>query len=677
MRKATCGSLLVAVVSLLVFSFQAFILFDQGYPYGTNSSFTIEQINTETKTDAQEIIQLAASESRANIFKDQPADTNSFYGRTLFAFVGDPDKYQQNYAEGYPNFSSASFATKISDQSEISTEDLRGSYYVSGDEQQVSAILETLNTNNIVAAPEDILMTEVLLLAIGKSHMAITLLVVFLASVLALVFSVVQHRKVYALKQIHGYSALSNYGVELRTLSASYLGIVTVSVLVLLAVLWKVNHLAQLVRFLTFLFAALVIFYLLLVICLIAAVALFDSVDVPRVLKGEKPVIRLGVFAAITQVVALVMCISSLVGSLDRIDAVKDSLSASRAWTEDSPLYVLRLSVTGTHEDDEAAAPLLTEIVNDFESKGKVLLSESKRVPETSNQYAYGGSRSLIVNNEYLSRQSIKASDGQIIPQISEEQDLFALLIPDSYSGDTDELVRSYQDELRSTCRIGLSESQVCDPKAVIYRTKSNQQLPTYGLTADLPVEYQRKAMIEDPVILVLTAKSQLIAPLDYLSYASKGTLLFEDYALLKQELDSAGILGAFQGIDNAADAVNQSVNLSKQETTVDRFNIFFAIVILFLCLLILAILYCERNKQIIFLRLIHGYRFIRRHASYMVVSAVLCAASATIAIAFHGSYSLRALSVAIGLACMSWILAIAVMRYYETFYKADCIKQG
>lgn len=677
MKKAVWASQAIAIVALLIFSFQAFVMLDQAQAYGTRSSFVIERIDAASKDSARQAINSIAQDLHINIFKEQAQRSNSFYGRTLFVFTGDAQGYAAIYGSGYPNFSAGSFSTQLADQDQLDSEDLRGNYFISAGPGTLQQVLDLLEQNNIVAHGANVSFASAVLLAVGRTHMAASIAVSALAAALALVFWVAQNRKVYALKKIHGYRAASNFGSALKLLTCVFVALVLPCTAVLVLLMGWINHFAQLGRYLLLVLALLGSLYVALALVTLLAVALFSHIRVPRVIKGEKPAIKLGVIAGMAQMLVMVLCITSLTTSLARLDSISSSLEVAGVWTQDEPLYVLRLSVTGTHEDDEKTAPVLASLVEDFEAQGKALLSHLERHPQTSDAYAIGGACSLLVNNEYLSRQQVLDSNGEAIVPVSGDVGSFTLLVPESYTGDVDALASSYEQALTQDSKLGRSGAEAVAAHAQVLRTQAGQLLPTYGQTADQPVEYQRQASLEDPVIAVVPAASGLIAPLTYLSYASQGSLLFEDYSLLESALASAGVMDAFQGIDNAADSVLRSIRNSQQEQLIDRMNIGFASVVLVFCLLVLAGLYCERQKKINFVRLIHGYRFIRRHAGYLLLTGLICVLSAHISLVLGGTYTPATVGAALGSALLAWLVSLTFLRHYERSYRADYIKQG
>ncbi|AFV91025.1 hypothetical protein PACID_32650 [Acidipropionibacterium acidipropionici ATCC 4875] len=74
--------------------------------------------------------------------------------------------------------------------------------------------------------------------------------------------------------------------------------------------------------------------------------------------------------------------------------------------------------------------------------------------------------------------------------------------------------------------------------------------------------------------------------------------MLFFDADDLNQRLTSAGIRGHFQGIDNAADAVTETLAASRLEQRMDVFGISLGMVVLVLATMVSAAVYCDRHRR-------------------------------------------------------------------------------
>ncbi|MEW6893549.1 hypothetical protein [Trueperella pyogenes] len=105
-------------------------------PYGTRSIFTISRVDTATKADAISAVSNIAKKNKVNIVKIQPKLEDAAFSRILYVFKGDEDAYEEIYGAGYPDFSPDTGSVEIRDASQLTTEDIRGKYAISGEMYQ-------------------------------------------------------------------------------------------------------------------------------------------------------------------------------------------------------------------------------------------------------------------------------------------------------------------------------------------------------------------------------------------------------------------------------------------------------------------------------------------------------------------------------------------------------------
>ncbi|AZR01387.1 DUF1430 domain-containing protein [Trueperella pyogenes] len=680
MHRLTRFFILLSVFIFFITAQTALTVLDGDMPYGTRSIFTISRVDTATKADAISAVSNIAKKNKVNIVKIQPKLEDAAFSRILYVFKGDEDAYEEIYGAGYPDFSPDTGSVEIRDASQLTTEDIRGKYAISGGNVSVDEIVSDLNAAHLVAESiySALIIVDLGLLAIGRTHLAGVIAIVLVTLVLLVSYGVSQQKKIYAVRKIHGHSKRSNLLYSLSQILRDFIVAVLVIFVGGSCYLYVRNGFAQFARFWLICSAWLVFLAAFITVVTVCAVILFGSVNVPRAIKGEKDVVKVGVLSAVVQVAVIVIVTAVLNSSIARIAALNDALKADAVWHEGEPLYKINLSLTGTREDDLAVAPLFADMVGALENDGKVLLVfQDSQFAGLPSPYYFGAEKSLVVNNNYLGRQNIVDTTGKRLSQLPEEKDTFFLLIPENYPGDAEQLGNEYSEYLSHSCRFDVEDKSLgCSPRVNIIRTKAGQTLPTYGKTKDMPVDDQRPALVEDPVVAVVSAKSELLGPMIYLSYSSTENLLFEDVNTLKARLIQKDILSHFQGIDNAADAVARSVQLTRQQISLDILSMILASIAFVVSTFILAMVYCDRNKKMIFVRKIHGFRYYARHRAYIYMCAALCALSAAAAVAiYHPNLLMDSMRAGI-VAAIALGIALGVLTVYEKRMQADYIKR-
>lgn len=683
MHRIAAAAVWMAIAFTAIVAFQVVVTVDEVQPAGTRTAFDVVALDASSKGVAVETIDAAARGLHRNVYKVQPDPQGSMQGRVLFAFVGDPDAFEARGGDRYEDVSPTTMSTRVLSSSQITTEDLRGRYVSDASAEEIDRMVETLTEQGVEARRADVGAPALLAYSVSQANLTGPFVVILLALGLALSYSAARHRKVYAVRELHGYRRASDVGAELRSATVVFAAGTVVTVVVGLPTLAMYNglhHLATLARVAA---VALTVLYLVVVALVVVAVVSTPRGDVPDVLKGERATVREGVLAAVTQVVVLAVVIATTSAATARLDAVGGTLAELGRWTTGDPLYALRLSTTGTHQDDLTAAPGLAEAITALDERGEVLLVgfQGDLTDDTDGAAAAApsGARSLLVNDAYLERETVLDTDGRRIRHLDGGPDRFTLLVPQSYPGDVDALLGEYVTYFRDfACTSGDPDPDAsCSPVGTVVRTAAGQQLFAYNGTGFLPAQMQERMFVDDPVVAVLQVDSGLLSPMEYLSYASRDDVLFGDPSTLDRELRAHGVAGAFQGIDNAADAVTTSVALSQRQLRMDAVGLVLGWVVLVLSSVVMVTVYCDRRRRPMFVELIHGRSFVERHWRYAVAAGCLSLVGTGVAgvvgnALTHGrDVATAAISVAVQL-----VVALTAVTVFEARFRADFVKR-
>lgn len=677
-------ALVVSIFFTALLSFQVFITVDDAQPAGTQSAFSVERVDSLSKQAAIRTIEAAASNTGTNIYKIQPGARDSTRSRTLFAFLGDHRQFQQQSGFAYFTFSSQPLSTTVTTADQITTEDLRGRYVTTADHAQTATILAALHRAKITAGDDTVPGPQLFLYALGPGNLGAAFVVVYVALALAIAYSETTNRRAHAIKSLHGYSRAPILGAELTSAGMAFGVGLAALVAIGVPVLGAVTGFHQMWRFAGVLDTGLGIlaaFTALLVTALGGAATLRHRV--PEVIKGERLPLADGVLAILAQVIVLAVVLGSVSGAMWRIEAVTRTTHELGRWTQMTPAYALRLNTAGQHGDNVHDAPALASIIDRMDRQGKVLMAgyEGGQLANGGADVQPsdpGGANSMIVNPTYLKVQPVLDADSHRISSVATGRDNFTLLVPTSYHGDLDTLLATYTTYFKGfACLLGAPKgTPPCHPRGRVIRTATGQTLFTYKGTTAGPAELQDRLSLDDPVLVVVAPSSGLIGPSQYLSYTSQDAVLFFDAAELDRQLTRAGICGSFQGIDNAADAVTDTLAASRLEQRMDMFGIPLGTLVLVLATMVSAAVYCGRRRRTSFVQLIHGYGFTRRHGTLLAGDLILASLTAAAALAIGHMHRPRDLAAAAILIAAQVGVAAAFVRVYEARSRADFIKR-
>ncbi len=672
----------MSVLVALIVAFQIFTVRDEAQPAGTSQAFSVQEIRTESKAEAVAVIQSVASSMQCNIYKVQPSSTNSNSARTLYAFVGDVQLFDRNGGYHYPTFSQQLNRTIVRSSTDITTQDLRGRYVLELQSDAMAELLSRLEKGGVLAQESSLSGWGIAAFGLTQGHLLGPIAIVVVSLVLVIANATTRNRKVHAIKRLHGYSSARILVAEAWQLTRIFLFSAASAALLATIFLAAYNQLAQFSEFAGQVGVVWGFLYVTLLAVLVGAYVFLPRLNIPAVLAGERATRRNAVLAAMTQVAVMAILVATTSAALGRIDNLQDFSRVENHWREGQPLYALRLSVQSTHADDMADAPGLFEVFSQMEQSGSMLMAGYKggaqSIPEIPPQ-APEGDASLIVNNAFLAREAIRDDQGRVIEGLPEENNQFTLLVPASYGGDTEALLDDYVEYFHTfACVVGREdEDYSCDPEGHVARTMPGQDVFIFNGTYFLPAEMQERLTLHDPVVAVVSTRSGLVSPMEYLSYMSRDDVLVADPDGVDRALMSAGIRDIVQGIDNAADAVDASIDISRRELFIDTFSLAFGWLAIALAVSVGVAVYCDRRKRQLFVEYIHGYTFLKRHGSFIALAALLSSAGVAIAGTLGGSdVGVRELAAAGTALCLQVALAVIAVRYYERKFRGDMIKR-
>ncbi|OZG50307.1 hypothetical protein BOCO_0824 [Bombiscardovia coagulans] len=672
------------MVLMALYTFQVMITLDQMQPAGTSTSFAVEEVTAASKKAALAEIQRSAEDLHINIYKIQPDAHDSYRSRVLFVFVGDVTAFYEHGGYAYPTFSAADQKTQVRPASAINTEDVRGSYAASANATQLESIGARLRAAGIQTRQEENSLLSALVYSLGQGSMAAPLVIVAATLIVAIGYDTSRNRKIHAIKTLHGYGRAPILCSELTDFGAvSLFGLIALALLGLPVLFWY-THGNQLGRFLSVLLGGegyLLLFCVLSLLVLGGAASLRDSI--PEVIKGQGAVIRDGVLAAVVQVVVLAVMFGTASGALNRIEAVRHTEDQLGRWSSLPSAYVLRLLVHRHHADDVEEAPKLLRIIQDMDKQGQVLLvdhsvQEVQQVTGQSSSASYelGGSRSMLVNPRYLGIETVLDTAGKPLHVGEQPEGTFTLLVPDSYDGNIQELKDTYIDRFTQICSTPVNACTSAPIQGKVIRIKSGQALATFHGTQFMPAEDQQDLTVTDPVLAVVSPSAGVPGAIDYLSYASRAEVLFFDADGLDRRLTQAGIREGYQGIDNAADSVAVTLSMTKREQRGDVLGLLVGAFATLLSTLVCTSVYSQKRRRASFVEMIHGYGFLRRHASFFSTELALAVSGLLIAAMLGHMNRPRDAGLAAVLLVLGSLCTLLAVAGYESTLRAEDIKR-
>ena len=611
------SAVFASVVISLIAGFMFYQSQDEKIPFGSHSFLTVGGFgNGVSKGDAARILAQTARDTHVNLTKVAVDPQSSLGDRLLLTFVGDRRTFEQNWPAGvYPSFSK-SIATRLANPDEVDVIDLRGAYASDAPELRLTAVSAALTRAGVLSRVERVSTLQPVY-ALLRSPLMPSLLGMLAALVVVIAYSVTHRQKIYAVKSLTGQSDARIFLHEVGVLAVTFAGSMAIASLPGVAALWFYNHLQQFTSFLRVEILILGLHAAIILVILAFAFVGSRGTDIAGALKGRRPLRNLAVFSVIAQSISfiLIFVVASVTVQLI-IDARSDHDSAEE-WRSARD-YVTVSFAARTEQDFQAEMRGFGQLARGSENDGELILAYQPPAPVGGSHGVgpYEGN-SLIVNPRFLHEQSIVSVSGQTIEADHLKPGEVMLLIPQQREGDIDSIAGQYKDWVEfQRSQSGEASAGAITVTALV--TKPGQRIFNYGGTYSRPQISQM-----DPVVAVISTAAGTLYDNFLISAASTGNVLFTDPTRLQAQIASSGLATEISSVDRASE---QALDLLTQKDAKLRayfFVLFFALLVLLFSNSILASVYCDRFKQVVFQKFMHGFSFIRTHIVFVTASLI------------------------------------------------------
>ncbi|MGG7508955.1 hypothetical protein [Plantibacter sp. YIM 135249] len=623
---------------------------------GASTAVVVQAIPQEaTRAATIDAISRAAQEADVSIVKVTADPDDIDHSRIISTF-----------ARAKPDFApfSTQLHTVIKPIAESATMDLRGIYLIDGSDAQGRDIAASLTSAGYSAQSES---RSPQSFVIGKLSQNPALMTIGVAGLLALILALVsassQAQKRLAVKAVHGFS--ENVAILGETASVARefcLWVGALGVLGTVALLF-VNSWNQFAGFVAFTLPAVAVLFLLTIGAAAISLYLLPAAKLPELLKGKRPVLYLALAAALVQCVTTISLLSAFTSASAQTQIAAKASAEIDQWRASTDLLTLRFSPNVTERSYQALQSTFLDLIRRLEPTGGIVLSAHPSAIRNSDYGADGNS--IIVNNEFVRRQSILDSDGRPVEPVQESPGHLTLLIPEHLGTRTDEITETYRAEAGFQAELDGRSPPAVDIEVILLR--SGQSIFNFSQDLTLPAQL-------DPVIAVIPAASGILSRDFYLAKATSGGVLVSDTSDAMNLLQNEGILDSLASIDSAADFALDALQSLQSQLRGLRLSIAFTALVLLLSTTVLVAAYCQGHKQAIFSRFSNGWPFLSTHRWFIVSTTAGTSVVLLTSLAF--ARTTGGLMWATVILCCETILVLSLLRFAERRLHGDMIKR-
>ncbi|MFD0783804.1 bacteriocin-associated integral membrane family protein [Micromonospora azadirachtae] len=599
---------------MIVSAVMAFIVvrnFDEAAVAGPSYVITFgKTVNGASGPRVAEMVEAFAHDNGVNVgrlYNDPRMERN----RRIYLAVGDPEAASTRWlADGYPYFSREA-NVELRPYREIVNIYPDGLYYVYGSEQAATALLKEFALLGYHGEAESVLSLNRNVEYFGKGALWLCFLIVGFVTIIAVASAVTLNAKSYGIQRLHGRSFTGILWRDLTQLARFCAAFAAAVCAATIAALYFYNGLNQFATFALIALAFAGIFALAALATHVVTLALVHQDEIVNAVKGEVTARWAIAGAYLLRIAAIVLMFSVGISALVSAAALKEYRQKSQTWAESGSAYYLRL---GPASLDEAKGKAVDDSVGQWirtaDSRGEAALASRQGASTISGT---DGRDVLVVNNKYLTKHEIYDASGARVRPGSE--DTIRVLTPQRYAAELTGLVAGVNQW--ASFQAGRAGATV--PRVQVEQTRDHQLVLSYARSftaSDL--------LLRDPIIVVVTGTSGVIANDQYTSIASRGEILFEDPDRVMAGLTDVGAGAYVLGLSPFAQEAADKYRDARRELILQVFNLAVTVAVLLITALALSIVYTRRNAQALFVKYIHGWAFLRTHRWILASESVL-----------------------------------------------------
>lgn len=592
-----------------------------------------ETDGTVSREDIVRSINQFSQEHQVNVALEAPDLKNPGGLRHLYLASGDPSHSSSSWIEeGYPDFSH-SFRTKVHPFDESEELDLRGYYYVFGDQNEALSFRDTLSNSGLHGdvASQDEVVTWVKIIQ-GRTLFA-ALIGAVLCGIVAAGSGVLLNARSYAVLRLQGMSFGKILLRDLRQMVSFVLASASVTITGFVILLYFYNGLARFSLLLT-----IASFYLAILIAFSffahgVTLAFLHRAEILPSLKGKIPS-RIAIMAAYcVRIPALALVLIFTSGLVLSFQNLQEQRVGQERFSEVAGFSRIHLTGSASELQEAGTEEEVGEWLRDTDANGELLIS----FPEEGISILPQGTTErpefqlLVVNETYLENTSILDPIGNTYGAHQDDNEV-RILVPESLA--------TYEPEIREGAQSWVFDFQGrdnpdLDADIQSLPMKEGQSIFTYGAVGIGPMG--TSPFLQDPVILALPNGSDILHPRSYFSYATTGAVIFPDPSVIENSAADAAIYQYVNSVQPIAQQAADTYRDLAAQMRLEAFNLMAGTLVLFVTGITVCIVHTRKEAQRIFARHISGWTFWATHRSIITIELLL-------AVAFTGWATVRSL---------------------------------
>ena len=588
----------IVLIASAIVSFMVLRNFDETTTRGADYAITFGKsdngASAERVTTAVEDFATGRHVNIGRLYYDS-LDVNR---RLLYLAVGDADAESTTWLkDGYPYFSREA-QLQVRPYRQVAALSPDGEYFVYGTSADAVGLLRTFRDLGYEGSLHQTRSLNTVVQFFDGGALTTFFLIVGLVAVVGVSSSVALNAKSYGVQRLHGRSLLDLVWRDMVQ-QRVFMPVALIAALSTAGgfLLWY-NGLHQIDTYGTLFVMFFGIYTIAGLGAYLTALAFLQRSSILDAVKGEITAAWAIVGSYVLRGWGLLLILSISASLMTSAINLRDQRHIHQAWASIGNAYYIRIN--GAIEYLKVGRDVDERIgrwIRDADMHDKVSLAsyQSLSGPVTNI---------LVVNNRYLAKHEILDSNGISIKP--KDAGSIQILVPRRYS-DVKSTVGA--EVMRWALSQNKDASKVPPRDLLVEEIRDGQSVVSYSRSMGVT-----DLKLKDQIVVVVGGGSALISNDEYVSIASRGEVLVENPDAAMKSLTSAGLDDYILGMSPFAEDAAVNYRDAARELSMQIINLVVGIAVLIITGLAVAVVYCRRNAQVLFVKYIHGWSFGRMH---------------------------------------------------------------
>lgn len=530
--------------------------------------------------------------------------------------------------------------------------EIKGQYYIVGDDFDRTHILESLKKVGVTAQIEELNRVVLFIDLILENNLFIPIISIISLYMLYFLYERTFNFKRYAIQMLHGFSNLQIMynGSKKRMLYwvSLIFAFIFTNWLFLMFTGWLDNPNLFLFRLLLLIAC----FTFSLLILWILSYLLLFIIDITLMIKGKKTYKMLIIMGMFTKYLMILILSILIVQNIETYKKVSSIYESQKFWGKLDGYYSLDFSPKLRDEEEQKELERKTyNLVKHEEKKGGILLKNNNMNMPQRNNYIPENGNVFFANGNFIKLYSSINKDFKKIVDNDSEVDVY---LPPRFKKEKQEIQKDYQVWL--TLQNAKNDNRI---NTIIL--PHNIDVFSFDRITELKFE-----SLDSPIIMILNPDD--LSGSFYTAAISQGGYVFKDFDEITKSIKTYGLENDISGVTNYKDSVLSELNKMKVQMLIVLATMISNIIVLVISTLFETMQYFEWNKKVLLLKKMHGFSSIRSNATYLVFTMSLAILMTLATYIILQSFLL--VFIFTSLILIQLIIQLYYMRYLEKNFK-------